>query len=479
MDFIREHRQLLLNSVLVVAFAVVMVLCVYTKAVPAEQQAETTPAVQVAEVPPVEATNSEGRSSYDNCLALQELELVDWDNDGVVRPERLETVANNAEGLAFALRLQNLETEVFAHKYDPPQGMDYPEWSKHYIGYAVHENLVPEDFAARDDLDGKQYIDWMVEALKKQNFDAAAGDFSQYLDGSLTYADLGDLTYQVLSCTKEEDGKQVAFADWLIAENIIAEKEAVMADLPVNENTEDNYKELFVEALETKSEAFVYTEKNKALMLELMNDKTSDYALVNRKNTLAKDYVPELTGSGNVQMRPVAAAALDEMLAAAKDDGMVLNKKSGYRSYERQVSLYGNGSNKFRSAPGTSEHQTGLAMDVVNAANALNENLADCAEAKWLADNCWRFGFIIRYTEAKENITGYPAEWWHVRYVGKTIAYELHKTGMAYEEFYARCLAAEPAADNAKEKADSESAADKVEDVMNRADKPMTDKIVK
>ncbi len=444
MDFIREHKQLWFNLALVVIFAVIMVLCVYTKAVPAEQAADAAPAAPTDEQ--AAAAGSEGRSSYDNCLALQELDLVDWDNNGVVHPERLETVANNAEGLAFALRLQDLETEVFAHKYDPPEDMDYPEWSKYYIGYAIHEGIVPEDFAAKEDLDGRQYVNWMVEALQKQNFDATVEDFSEYLDGVLTYEDLGDLTYQVLSCTKEENGGQVAFADRLIAENIIAEKEAVMADLPVYENTSDNYREIFIESLETKSEAFVYTEKNKALMLELMNDKTSNYALVNREHLLAEDYVPELVGSGNVQMRPVAMAALEEMLAAAKADGMTLSKKSGYRSYERQVSLYGNGENEYRSAPGTSEHQTGLTMDLVNAANALNENLADSAEAEWLRENCWRYGFIIRYTEEKEDITGYPAEWWHVRYVGKTIAYEIHNTGMAYEEFYAKCLAGEQAA---------------------------------
>lgn len=478
MDFIREHKQLLLNFALVVVFAAVMVLCVYTKAVPAEQEADTAPVTDTADEQ-IQAAGDEGRSSYDNCLALQDLDLVDWDNDGVVRPERLETVANNAEGLTFALRLQNLETEVFAHKYDPPQGMDYPEWSKYYIGYAIHENLVPEDFAARDDLNGKEYVNWMVEALQKQNFDATVNDFSEYLSDTLTYEELGDLTYQVLSCTKEQDGAQVAFADWLIAENIIAEKEAVMADLPVDENTADHYREVFIESLETKSESFVYTEKNKALMLELMNDKTSNYALVNKKNTLAKDYVPELTGSGNVQMRPAAAAAMEEMLAAAKADGMTLNKKSGYRSYDRQISLYGNGSNKYRSAPGTSEHQTGLAMDVVNAANALNENLADSVEAKWLAENCWKYGFIIRYTEAKEDITGYPAEWWHVRYVGKTIAYEIHNTGMAYEEFYARCLMSEPSEATSKDKPASGIADEQSETADNRAYKPAAAKSVK
>ena len=156
---------------------------------------------------------------------------------------------------------------------------------------------------------------------------------------------------------------------------------------------------------------------------------------------------------------------MTEMLAAAAKDNIRLNKKSGYRSYEKQKSLYGNGSNEYRAAPGASEHQTGLAMDLVNGAGVLDDKLANCIEAKWLADNCWKYGFIIRYTDDKEAITGYPAEWWHVRFVGKTIAWEIHNTGMAYEEFYEKCAEGLQTATDTAEKssADDETAEDKAE----------------
>lgn len=196
----------------------------------------------------------------------------------------------------------------------------------------------------------------------------------------------------------------------------------------------------FAQSLYNDSCGFVYSAENMRLMVCLMEDTSSDFALINKTHTLNADFVPELTGSGKAQMKPNAAQALDEMLKAAQNQGVVLNKQSGYRSYGRQTTLYGSGNNEFRAAPGASEHQTGLAMDLVNSAASLNPELSTSAEAVWLAENAWKYGFVIRYTAEKESITGYPAEWWHVRYLGKTIAYELYHTGMAYEEFYEKCL---------------------------------------
>ena len=203
---------------------------------------------------------------------------------------------------------------------------------------------------------------------------------------------------------------------------------------------EGSYEDTFIKSLHNDSRAFEYTPQNTAIMIQLMEDKTSHFALINPEHTLTADFVPELTGSGKGQMEQVAAKALDIMLKDAKNQGLVLNKQSGYRSFERQTSLYGNGSNEFRAAPGASEHQTGLAMDLVNSAGVLEPALSTSPEAVWLLENAWKYGFVIRYTEEKADITGYPAEWWHVRYVGKTLAYELYHSGMAYEEFYEICL---------------------------------------
>ncbi|MGI5824194.1 MAG: M15 family metallopeptidase [Bacillota bacterium] len=473
MIFFKEHKQLFLNVIFCTVLLSLLGVGVYAQAEPAEEQivgkseddtvgGAEKQAVQVNETVAVAERESE---AYANCYALQNLDLVDWDNDGVVYPERLQTVANNAEGIAFALRLQNKEAEVFAHKddpeYDPPANCDYPEWGERYMGYAIHENMAAADCDGTADLQGDVYAQWLTEALAAQGFAADVEDFSQYAGQVLTYETLGDMTYKALRYTKEENGKTVSLADLLVDEGIIQKEAAVIADLPVFENTEQTYEALFVKSLEEDSRPFLYTEKNKALMARLMADKTSHFALINQQNTLEADFVPQLTGSGNVQMEPVAYENLQELLQAAETEGLTVNPKSGYRSYGRQIQLYGAGENDYRAAPGTSEHQSGLAMDVVNAAGTLDESLSDSAEAKWLADNCWKYGFIIRYTSDKEDITGYPAEWWHVRYVGKTLAYELHSTGMTLEEFYQACLAGtadETAGDTAA--AESENTAD-------------------
>ena len=112
---------------------------------------------------------------------------------------------------------------------------------------------------------------------------------------------------------------------------------------------------------------------------------------------------------------------------------------SGYRTYSYQAQLYNqyvarDGKAKadtYSARPGHSEHQTGLAIDI----NVAGDNFGLTPESKWLAANCWRYGFIIRYPKDKQNITGYKYEPWHVRYLGKELAKEVYDSGLTLEEF--------------------------------------------
>ena len=91
------------------------------------------------------------------------------------------------------------------------------------------------------------------------------------------------------------------------------------------------------------------------------------------------------------------------------------------------------------SRPGYSEHQTGLAADVISIENPdcmLGECFADTPEGQWVAENAHRFGFIIRYLEDMERITGYPYEPWHLRYVGVETATEVFELGLTLEEYW-------------------------------------------
>ena len=183
------------------------------------------------------------------------------------------------------------------------------------------------------------------------------------------------------------------------------------------------------------------------------------YVLVNKEFHLSPNYEPEdlvqvevpfAPGrSSDVQrMRSEASGALTQMFNAAKDEkGYELYGASGYRSYAVQRSLFNSNVSRFGSEasanflsakPGQSEHQLGLAMDLtVPSLNyRLKYEFENTEEGQWVAENCWRFGFILRYIKDKTNITGYSYEPWHVRYVGKDLARYLYDNNLTLEEYY-------------------------------------------
>lgn len=134
-----------------------------------------------------------------------------------------------------------------------------------------------------------------------------------------------------------------------------------------------------------------------------------------------------------------ALAALNDMKKEASKYGFNLNIISSFRSYSTQAGLYQKYTKLYgedyasviSAKPGTSEHQTGLAFDITS----LEQDYADTPEGKWLAQNCARYGFIIRYKKDKENITGYIYEPWHIRYLGTVKAQEVEKSGLCLEEY--------------------------------------------
>lgn len=181
--------------------------------------------------------------------------------------------------------------------------------------------------------------------------------------------------------------------------------------------------------------------------------------LINRDYPLAENYCPDDLVVPDIpfpfndktldkrKMRREAAEALEELYQTARTEaGLTIYGVSGYRSYDRQYDIYGEKlitrgisyTNQYSAAPGTSEHQTGLAIDVSSKSNNfnLNNNFATTPEGLWLKDNAWRFGFILRYQKDKEHITGYAYEPWHIRYVGVPLAYYLYTNNLTLEEYY-------------------------------------------
>ena len=152
--------------------------------------------------------------------------------------------------------------------------------------------------------------------------------------------------------------------------------------------------------------------------------------------------------SNEKYLRADVASALAVMDTAAKADGVTFNLQSGYRSYGFQTVLYnsyvkqqGQAQADTESArPGYSEHQTGMAADLGSTTNSscnIARCYADTIEGKWLAANAYKYGFIIRYAQDKQPITGYTFEPWHVRYIGPELSKEMQsKKALTLEEFF-------------------------------------------
>ena len=153
--------------------------------------------------------------------------------------------------------------------------------------------------------------------------------------------------------------------------------------------------------------------------------------IANKTYALPANYNPGVDAQAN--------NALNEMINAAKTEGVVLRMISGFRSYSTQNTLYNNyvardgkaEADRYSARPGHSEHQTGLAFDL----NSLDQSFENTKEGKWLAENCWKYGFIIRYPKGKESVTGYMYEPWHVRYLGKEVAKKVYESGKCLEEY--------------------------------------------
>ncbi len=176
--------------------------------------------------------------------------------------------------------------------------------------------------------------------------------------------------------------------------------------------------------------------------------------LVNPWNEMPEDYEVHLkTLPDGMKVDEKAYDDLTAMLQACRDAGLSPKICSAYRTQSKQTYLYNNKIARLRKAgyskkaaieeagrwvarPGTSEHQLGLALDIVSSSyQALTKKQEKTAEQKWLMEHCWDYGFILRYPNDKSEITGIGYEPWHYRYVGREIALDVQKSGLCFEEY--------------------------------------------
>ena len=176
----------------------------------------------------------------------------------------------------------------------------------------------------------------------------------------------------------------------------------------------------------------------------------------NKENSIDKSYKPEeliipkvnfvgLENEPRNRVSNVLKKDLENLFSDAKKSGLDLYLSCAYRSYEEQEYLYGRALEKEKSdssnlvaLPGTSEHQLGLAMDITLAeyGGKLYVKFGQSEEGVWVKENAHKYGFIIRYLEGKEDITGYNYEPWHLRYLGVDLATELYEKNITLEEYY-------------------------------------------
>lgn len=177
--------------------------------------------------------------------------------------------------------------------------------------------------------------------------------------------------------------------------------------------------------------------------------------LVNKQYHLDENDIPPLktiplnyTSVENNQAQPEAVDAFIELVDTMKEEtGNIVLAYSTYRSYSYQVGLFNTfanregieAANKFSARAGQSEHQTGLAIDVVKPGLYMDD-FGISEESDWVAANAHRFGFIIRFPEGKEAITGYQYEPWHLRYLGKDLAQKVKDSGLTYDEYWLKYI---------------------------------------
>lgn len=161
--------------------------------------------------------------------------------------------------------------------------------------------------------------------------------------------------------------------------------------------------------------------------------KYDEIVVANKHYPMSKEYNPG--------ENPTAKAELLKLIAAMQQAGFPISDHySGFRSYETQVKLYQDYVNqdgkaeadRYSARPGYSEHQTGLAFDLIGTNGDL---VTEEKAAQWLLDHAADYGFVVRYLKGKEKETGYMAEEWHLRYVGKE-AKEIAASGLSLEEYY-------------------------------------------
>lgn len=278
-----------------------------------------------------------------------------------------------------------------------------------------------------------------TEKISESIFDESEYSINQTTDYTDVPLDISDYLYEGETTVAGED-----------LYKFLPDKVKLTEEFSHDETTE----ELYEESSEAAEDYAVIEEKKNSDFPEGVSCDDWNLILINKQNYVPEGYELKLVDlNGNMKVDERIAAPLAEMIIDAKKSNVDLMICSAYRSYDRQTALFNNKINKLMNAgmsyydayrvgsysvtiPGTSEHQIGMALDIVTPSyTSLDEGFADTDAGKWLKDNAHKYGFILRYLKGKEHITGITFEPWHFRYVGVDNAEYMTDKGITLEEY--------------------------------------------
>ena len=272
--------------------------------------------------------------------------------------------------------------------------------------YVVKDDIAPE-ISANDKIETTvgTKIDLLKDVKVKDNYDEkvdikVSGDYSFEKEGE----------YKLKYIAKDSSGNE-SEKDFVL---VVKKKQVTTASNSSSKTTTSTKKTIYFKT----SKGFNGYVKNGVTYID-------GYLIANKSYPLPSTYGNGLTSEFSSNFK--------KMKEGAKKDGITLKVVSGFRSYSNQKAVYNkwvsrDGKAKadtYSARPGYSEHQSGLAADL----NHVGSSFDNTKEAKWLAENCYKYGFILRYPQGKQSETGYIYESWHFRYVGKDLAKKLYNNG--------------------------------------------------
>ena len=306
------------------------------------------------------------------------------------------------------------------------------------IGYNKTEiSLIRKNKVSVKILKKYEYIDNIEDFINNKNYNNK--NLSKYLELWKKNSDANTII------TIVNEGLKYQYSQKLVA--VVNDKYFLLKNIDrYMKYDADEYKDIVSE---------VNSDLDKEYFEDAVDSDISDdlLLLVNKYHRISKDYYygklvdvdKNYSVNSSDKLSSVTYEAFKKLVDAAEKEGLHIRSKSAYRSYTTQENLYNNykkangfaWAEKWSAHPGYSEHQTGLALDVCSKSTGTIQKFEGTKEFTWMKDNAYKYGFILRYPEGKEKLTGYNYEPWHYRYVGKKIAKYIYENNITFEEYWA------------------------------------------